>query len=314
MKRLGNTLIVFAVWQWTSLLFVQLLLLPMLCSAQEGDEAWDSEPTGKHGDTAIEYGVDCSWPMQRFPIRHPNRGTQRHVAQRYIDYMDGCYQHYSKEECRTSDQERMAMNLHQPQAMQNYTSAGYAKVKAPEAVMEILSTFYEENKNKKEIREKWPPGAIYTNHWRSPTRIIPLEGLPNTENDNARKGDQPSLTTQQRQQIIAHVQPILETWCKMPLIATSLYGIRIYQSDSILSPHVDRLPLVISAIINVAQEVSEPWPLELIGHDGKAVNVTMDEPGEMVSAVLQINPEAFTDGTHYYPCAHSRLINVFRVL
>lgn len=42
-----------------------------------------------------------------------------------------------------------------------------------------------------------------------------------------------------------------------------------------MSPHVDRLPLVSSAIINVAQDVDEPWPLEVIGHDGKAENVTM---------------------------------------
>jgi prolyl 4-hydroxylase len=65
----------------------------------------------------------------------------------------------------------------------------------------------------------------------------------------------------------------------------SLYGIRIYTRGSILSPHVDRLPLVSSAIINVAADVEEPWPLEVIGHDGRAVNVTM-EPGDMVLCEL----------------------------
>lgn len=29
------------------------------------------------------------------------------------------------------------------------------------------------------------------------------------------------------------------------------------------------------------QDVDEPWPLEVIGHDGKAHNVTM-EPGDLV--------------------------------
>merc|ERR1712183_347124 len=38
---------------------------------------------------------------------------------------------------------------------------------------------------------------------------------------------------------------------------------------------------VSSAIINVDQDVDEPWPLEVIGHDGRATNVTM-EPGDMV--------------------------------
>jgi prolyl 4-hydroxylase len=49
----------------------------------------------------------------------------------------------------------------------------------------------------------------------------------------------------------------------------------------VLATHVDRLPLVSSAIINVAQDVDEPWPVEVYGHDGKATNVTM-EPGDMV--------------------------------
>ena len=44
---------------------------------------------------------------------------------------------------------------------------------------------------------------------------------------------------------------------------------------------VDRFPLVTSAIINVDQDVDEPWPLEVYGHDGMATNVTM-EPGDMV--------------------------------
>jgi prolyl 4-hydroxylase len=44
---------------------------------------------------------------------------------------------------------------------------------------------------------------------------------------------------------------------------------------------VDRLPLVSSAIINVDQDVDEPWPVEVYSHDGKAYNVSM-EPGDMV--------------------------------
>ncbi len=45
---------------------------------------------------------------------------------------------------------------------------------------------------------------------------------------------------------------------------------------------VDRLPLVTSAIIQVAQEgIRTPWPIEVYSHDGKAHNVTM-LPGEMV--------------------------------
>ncbi|KAH8061902.1 ATPase [Aureococcus anophagefferens] len=51
-------------------------------------------------------------------------------------------------------------------------------------------------------------------------------------------------------------------------------------SGGILATHVDRLPLVTSCIINVDQDVDEPWPIEVVGHDGVAYNVTL-EPGDM---------------------------------
>jgi prolyl 4-hydroxylase len=56
---------------------------------------------------------------------------------------------------------------------------------------------------------------------------------------------------------------------------------QVYKEGSVLLPHVDDLPLVCSAIINVAQSVEEPWPLEVYGRDGMAVNITMS-PGDIV--------------------------------
>ena len=44
---------------------------------------------------------------------------------------------------------------------------------------------------------------------------------------------------------------------------------------------VDRMPLVSSAIIQVAQDIDEPWPVEVIAHDGTAHNISM-LPGDMV--------------------------------
>ena len=74
---------------------------------------------------------------------------------------------------------------------------------------------------------------------------------------------------------------IISDWTGQKLEGSSVYGIRVYKEGAILSPHVDRLPLISSAIINVDQDVDEEWPLEVIGHDGKARNITM-EPGDMV--------------------------------
>lgn len=77
-----------------------------------------------------------------------------------------------------------------------------------------------------------------------------------------------------------HLKTIGE-WTGQELTQCSLYGVRVYKEGAILAPHVDRLPLVSSAIINIAQDLDEPWPLEVYGHDGRATNVTM-EAGDMV--------------------------------
>jgi prolyl 4-hydroxylase len=77
-----------------------------------------------------------------------------------------------------------------------------------------------------------------------------------------------------KQQVWDAARSTIEQWTGQRLAECSLYGIRIYEEGAILATHVDRLPLVSSAIINVDQDVDEPWPLEVIGHDGKAVNIT----------------------------------------
>jgi len=73
----------------------------------------------------------------------------------------------------------------------------------------------------------------------------------------------------------------IQEWTQEELTQCSLYGIRVYTEGAVLGTHVDRMPLISSAIVNVAQDVDEPWPIEVIGHDGRAHNITM-EPGDMV--------------------------------
>ena len=73
----------------------------------------------------------------------------------------------------------------------------------------------------------------------------------------------------------------MEEWTGVPQITSSVYGIRVYHDNSVLTPHVDRMPLVSSAIINVDQDVDEPWFLEVYDHAGVAHNVSM-APGDLV--------------------------------
>merc|ERR1712084_29174 len=119
-------------------------------------------------------------------------------------------------------------------------------------------------------KEQWFAGNTYTNHWDSPTHMVSVE-------DTSLRGGGYRL----KQKIWDAAHDVIQEWTGEELTQCSLYGIRVYEEGAILATHVDRLPLVSSAIINVDQDVDEPWPIEVIGHDGKAYNVTM-EPGDMV--------------------------------
>ncbi|KAL7536960.1 hypothetical protein ACHAWF_005612 [Thalassiosira exigua] len=147
---------------------------------------------------------------------------------------------------------------------QNYTTLGFAKIRAPASMTALLAKFWT-NKFRSLSNvpnETWDVGNTYTNHWSSPTKMINLD---------------PKL----RKSVWDAARPPLEEWSRAELHPASLYGVRIYTEGSMLAPHVDRNPLVISAVVNVAQDVDEPWPLEVYGHDGNAYNVTM-EVGDMI--------------------------------
>ncbi len=73
----------------------------------------------------------------------------------------------------------------------------------------------------------------------------------------------------------------VEEWTGEDLTPSSIYGIRVYKENAVMLPHVDRLSLVASAMINIAQDVDEDWPLEIYDHDGMAHNITL-HPGDML--------------------------------
>jgi prolyl 4-hydroxylase len=244
-------------------------------------------------DEPVEYGVDVSFPMHHHGVStnypwldhnmHPDKydvpsqykgmshqplGNKQKF---YEDFMDGCRTYYGKtgKACDGVERDRIDMSFKQPQSMQNYTELGFKKIRAPEALFSMIKEFWDKNKETRKP-EKWFSGNTYTNHWESPTVMVSVE-------DHGLRGGGQQL----KQRIWDAAKDVLQEWTGEELTQCSLYGIRVYPSGAMLAPHVDRLPLVSSAIINVAQDVDEPWPIEVIGHDRKAHNVTM-EPGDMV--------------------------------
>jgi prolyl 4-hydroxylase len=217
------------------------------------------------------YGVDVSFPAQNAHVADFPRPFGNDRIEFYNKFLQGCREYYKDRSklCDESELSRLNLNRQQPPVMQNYTSAGYAKVQLPSQITKRLVDFWERNQGAEET-EQWPPGNTYVNHWDSPTYMLSLS-------NEKLKGGGKVL----QRSVLESVQSTLEAWTGQSLVFTSLYGIRVYKEGAVLSPHIDRLPLVTSCIVNVAQDVDEPWALEVIGHDGKASNVTL-EPGEMI--------------------------------
>ena len=128
----------------------------------------------------------------------------------------------------------------------------------------LLSDHWEAHKDKQK-NEIWPAGNIYTNHWAAPTYMVSVE------DDSLENAGQTLKSA-----IWEAAKSTIEHWTGMEQKPTSMYGIRVYTEGAILNPHVDRLPLVGSCIINVDQDVDEPWVLEVYDRHDRAVNVTME--------------------------------------
>ncbi|HBP20512.1 MAG TPA: hypothetical protein DEA08_22310, partial [Planctomycetes bacterium] len=75
------------------------------------------------------------------------------------------------------------------------------------------------------------------------------------------------LSDARKAQVHQTLQELAEAWVGRYLEPTYVYGIRRYHRGTSLTCHRDRLAThVVSAILNVDQEVDEPWPLEIDDH------------------------------------------------
>jgi prolyl 4-hydroxylase len=284
-------------YKGTSFLIIFISCLATIDAINFGffDRNNENEEQNHPDPNESSYGADVSFPMHHegVSINYPwlphnqdpeNNRTPRQYkhmaiqplgdrAKFYESLLQGCRDFYDSgkkgRSCDSTEKDRIAMSLRQPKSMQNYTDTGFKKIKAPDAVFKLLKEFWKANGNTR-TEEQWFRGNTYTNHWESKTQMVSVE--------NSRlRGGGGAL----KKAIWDAAHDTLSEWTGEELTECSLYGIRVYSDGAVLASHVDRMPLVSSAIVNVAQDVDEPWPLEVIGHDGKAHNVTM-EPGDMV--------------------------------
>lgn len=125
----------------------------------------------------------------------------------------------------------------------NHTKVGFAKSSLSKELYQQLVHFYDDGNAK--IQLEHVPGDFIFN-----------------ENRNENSSSIIELSQALRDKVHDELKPLLEKWCGESLEPTFVYGIRTYHHGAILKSHRDRLEThIISAIINIEQDVNEPWPL-----------------------------------------------------
>ena len=136
---------------------------------------------------------------------------------------------------------------------------GFAKRQMPPDLFEKVRAFLDVNVD--HAREEHVPGGYVRNAGRTASDVVELPDALRSE-------------------IQARLRPICEAWCGQELEPTSVYGIRRYYRGTTLAVHRDRAVLVISAILNIAQDVEEPWPLVI--EENTRTHRCFLQPGEML--------------------------------
>jgi len=153
---------------------------------------------------------------------------------------------------------------HIPQIPRLTNGTGYLKMNFTKKLRDVLLTFYHEKK-KTAMRVHEEIGGGYTNNHVNPFGKIDLDAFPDEHN-----------------QIISEMKAVLQWWVRAKLKHTATFGIRVYRRNAILIDHVDRADThLASAVLQVAQQVDEGWPLEVVRENGERYEVYL-QPGEMV--------------------------------
>ena len=211
----------------------------------------NSSNTGSITYTSPHYGIDYSWPQHNYKVHENSKHTFGNDRQStYNNYIKGCYKKYDKAACIDYEKTRIEMNNRQPQSVYNYTKElGFKKIKAPIKIFNKIQKFWNDNKDQLSI-EEFGYGDAAVNTWANESSYI-----IHVENDTLIGGG-----FELRDEIWDAAEETIRNWTGHGKMRTvSCYGIRVYKDAAILTSHVDRLPLVSSAIINVDQDVDEPW-------------------------------------------------------
>ena len=202
---------------------IDVLIERALTTGKSGEDDSDGK---KNESTPLFYTAhdDASWAIKSSKISN----ILENQKSLYEQFIHECAQ--GNKDCPREEEERIHQNAKQPSSMVNYTTMGFQKIRAPAPLFALLKEFWEANHDKAVVENN--DATPFHNAWQVPTTIV------STEDDELVGGGR-NLSAA----VWNAARDILEEWTGQKLAGSSVYGIRVYHNQSILTPHADRLPL-----------------------------------------------------------------------
>jgi prolyl 4-hydroxylase len=146
----------------------------------------------------------------------------------------------------------------------NYTKMGFSKTRLPDPLFKKIQAFYTAN---------LASGQSET---------VPGDFIFNSDKATKQSSLLVNLNAELREEIHEVLKILMEQWCGKALIPTFVYGVRVYQRGAVLKCHQDRLEThIISAIINIDQQIDKDWPLVIDDNYYRRHEVIL-KPGEVI--------------------------------
>tara|TARA_A100001201_G_scaffold72189_2_gene65916 strand:- start:436 stop:1590 length:1155 start_codon:yes stop_codon:yes gene_type:complete len=159
--------------------------------------------------------------------------------------------------------------------IEQYTEFGYEIIDCPQSVLDLANQVVEnEAPIVENLSKEFLPSGV--------TKLYSMDKYP-------------ALKDQIAQIFSAHCSE----WAGLPLMNTSVYGIREYGRGSRLLAHRDRQQLVISATTTL--DYDKPWDIEIEDNDGNMIPISL-KPGQtlLYEGALKLHSRNTTFRGNYY--------------
>ena len=143
----------------------------------------------------------------------------------------------------------------------NFTKTGFQKMEFPDEVFQEVKSYLNQNRHLEEKEH---------------------QSLDFLSNDAVHPTGMIELPVPIKEQVAEAIKPLIEEWAGVELAFTCVYGIRRYHQGTTLDLHTDISDThILSAIVNIEQDVDEKWPLEIEDNYFRSHDVFL-KPGEML--------------------------------